>query len=72
MPDADRKDAVARRGAKLWRVLVAGGMALAAACAGAHKEGSSSSSTGSSGSDTGAASSTGQGSNQQGGGASGW
>jgi len=34
------------RNAKLWRVLVAGGVALAAACAGMQKSGSSSSGSG--------------------------
>ncbi len=71
MPSGDRKD-LTRRGAKLWTVLVAGGMALAAACAGMHKESSTGSgqgsdqtgSTGSSGTDTG--------SSGGGGGASGW
>jgi uncharacterized membrane protein YgcG len=67
MADGDRKDAVIRRSMKLWKVLVAGGMALAAACAGMHKE--SSSGSGNDGSSTGTSN---NGGNSNGGGASGW
>jgi len=65
MKNGDLKDNVARRGAKLWKVLVVGGMALAAACASMQKDkggtGSSDPGTAQSGS-----------SNGHGGGASGW
>jgi hypothetical protein len=52
------RSAVKPRGARLWRVLVLGGMAIAAACAGSQKGGSTGSSnagqsTGSSGGGTG-------------------
>ncbi len=67
MTNGDRKDAAARRSAKLWKVLVAGGMALASACAGMNKE--SPSGSGSGASNTG---SSNDGSSQSGGGASGW
>jgi hypothetical protein len=40
----DRRAAMARRSAKLLRVLVAGGVALATACAGVQKGGQGSSS----------------------------
>ncbi len=62
MANGDRKGATARRSRKLWKVLVAGGMALAAACAGMQKGNSGS---GSSGSSNG-------GSSSNGGGAAGW
>jgi len=66
----DRKRGAARRSAKLWRVLVAGGISLAAACAGMHGESSSGSGNGSqSGTANG---STGSSNSPQGGGASGW
>ncbi len=64
MASGDRRDAAARRSRKLWKVLVAGGMALAAACAGMQKGNSSGS-----GSDTGSSNS---GSSSNGGGAAGW
>lgn len=50
-------------GRRLWQVLVVGGMALAAACAGNQKSGS----TGTSGSDN-----TGQSGGSSGGGTGGW
>ncbi len=67
MANGDRKDAAARRSFKLWKVLVASGMALAAACAGMSKE--SSSGSGSGASNTG---SSNDGSSPSGGGAAGW
>ncbi len=68
MAHDDGKAAVWRRSSRLRKVLVAGGVALAAGCAGMHKDGKSS--TGSSSSD-----SASNGSSQpdsKGGGASGW
>lgn len=64
-----------RRSGKLWKVLVVGGMTLAAGCAGNQKSGDKgSSSTGSSSSDTGAtgADTSHGGGGSGGGGAGGW
>lgn len=60
------------RSARLWRVLVAGGMALAAACAGPQKTGSSGTGSGESGSRSGASGDEGTPSGGGGGGAGGW
>jgi hypothetical protein len=38
--EVEERSAVKPRGARLWRVLVLGGMAIAAACAGSQKGGS--------------------------------
>jgi len=38
MPSGETREGLARRGARLWKVLVVSGMALAAACAGMSKE----------------------------------
>jgi hypothetical protein len=70
MANDDGKAAVGRRSSRLRKVLVAGGVALAAGCAGMHKD--SKSSTGSSSSDSGAASNGNTQPDSKGGGASGW
>jgi len=66
----DGKRGAARRSAKLWRVLVAGGMSMAAACAGMHGENSSGSGNGTQSGTAGG--SAGASNSPQGGGASGW
>ncbi|HET6437630.1 MAG TPA: hypothetical protein VFG59_06200 [Anaeromyxobacter sp.] len=66
MSQGELKEGLSRRAAKLWKVLVVSGMALAAGCASMSKD-----RTGSSGSDPGPASS-GSSNNGSGGGASGW
>jgi len=70
MSHEDRKKVAARRSARLFKVLVAGGMSLAAACAGMRGEGSSGSGNGGS-SDT-ATGTAGASSSPHPGGASGW
>jgi hypothetical protein len=62
MAQEDGKAAVKRRSSRLLKVLVAGGVALAAGCAGMNKDSKS---------DSGAASNGSQ-SDSKGGGASGW
>jgi len=70
MVQGDAKEALARRSARLWRVLVAGGVALAAACAGMRSEEKGAGSG--SGSGAGVASDGTTRPDSRGGGASGW